>query len=54
MLDSVFHENTRQGITCVLLLFLGFFFANDSSFFPQDERDGFSFITVTLVGVAKS
>ena len=57
MFDSVFHENMRQGITCVcaFFVFLFFFFVrNESSCFPQDERDGFSFITVTSVGVGKS
>ena len=61
MTDSIFHESMRQGITCVCVFFVFvlffyflFFCAGDTSCFPQDERDGISFITITSVGVAKS
>ena len=63
MPDSIFHESMRHGITClcVFLMFLLFCFfvvffcvRGDISCFPQDERDGISFITMTSVGVGKS
>ena len=43
--DSIFHESTRQGITPFCLV------RGDTSCFPQDERDGIGFITITSVGV---
>ena len=62
MPDTIFHESMRQGITCVcfffcfsfVLLFLFFCVRGVTSCFPQDERDGISFITVTSVGVGES
>ena len=55
MPDSIFHESMRQGITCVCVFFVFVFFVRgDTSCFPQDERDGISFITITSVGVGKS
>ena len=62
MPDSIFHESMRQGITCVCVLFFCVCVCacvcvcvrGDTSCFPQDERDGISFITITSVGVGKS
>ena len=60
MPDSIFHESMRQGITCVCFFFVVvvfvfvFFVRVNTSCFPQDERDGISFITITSVGVGKS
>ena len=54
MTGSIFHESMRQGITCMcvfLSLFCFFCVRGDTSCFPQDERDGISFITITSVGV---
>ena len=48
MPDSIFHESMWQGITFFFLV------RGDTSCFPQDERDGISFITITSVGVGKS
>ena len=59
MSDSILHERMRQGITCVcvffgfVLFFCFFFVRGGTSCFPQDERDGISFITITSVGVGK-
>ena len=61
MPDSIFHEGMRQGMTCAcvcvfflfLFCFLFFFGRGDTSRFPQDERDGISFVTITSVGVGK-
>ena len=53
MPDSILHESMRQGITPVFLFFF-FLVRGDTSCFPQDERDGISFITITSVGVGKS
>ena len=45
-------------LVCVFFLFLFcflfFFGRGDTSRFPQDERDGISFVTITSVGVGKS
>ena len=58
MPDSVFHESMRQGITCVcafsVFVFGFFFMRNDTSCFPQDERDRISFITITTASVGIS
>ena len=55
MPDSVFRESMRQGIICVCVCFFSFFVWGDTSYFPQDERDGVtSFITITSEGVGKS
>ena len=59
MPDSVFHESMRQGITCVCAFFVFvfvflFFVRNDTSCFPQDERDRISFITITTASVGIS
>ena len=54
MPDIIFHESMRQGITCVCVFFVFFFVRGDTSCFPQDERDGISFITITSVGRGKS
>ena len=59
MPDSIFHESMRQGITCVCVLLCACVCVcvvcvcvqGDTSCFPQDERDGISFITITSVGV---
>ena len=52
MPDSILHESMRQGITCVCVFFCFFFHVQGDTFcFPQDERDGISFITITSVGV---
>ena len=48
MPDSIFHESMWQGITFF------FFLVRGDTCFPQDERDGISFITITSVGVGKS
>ena len=48
MSDSISHESMRQGITC------SSFCARLHFSFPQDERVGISFITITLVGMGKS
>ena len=61
MPDSIFHESMRQGITCVCVCVCVYVCVcvcvcvrGDTSCFPQDERDGISFITITSVGVGKS
>ena len=62
MPGSIFHESMRQGITCVCVFFFVFLFCfcfcffvrGDTSCFPQDQRDGISFITITSVGMEKS
>ena len=70
MPDSISNESMRQGITCIcmyffvclcvlLLFFVCFCFLcacvrGDTSCFPQGERDGISFITITSVGGGKS
>ena len=51
MPDSIFLESIRQGTTFFLFFVL---VRGDTSCFSQDERDGISFITITLVGVGKS
>ena len=48
--NSIFHESMRLGITCV---FVWIFLQYDTCF-PQDKRDGISFITITSMGVGKS
>ena len=55
MPDSIFDESMRQGIPFFYyFIYLFIFGAGDTSCFPQDERDGISFITITSVGVGKS
>ena len=55
MSDSNFHESMRQGITCSFFFICLFVFVAGSYFcFPQDERDGISFIAITSVDVGKS
>ena len=58
MPDSIFHESMRQGVTFFYYLFFIiyflFFVRGDTSCFPQDERDGISFITITSVDLGKS
>ena len=56
MSESIFHESTSQGITfeCVCVGGGGGGGGADTSVFPQDERYGISFITITSVGVGKS
>ena len=67
MLASIFHEIIRQGITfrsvsfwlfVFSYLFVAYFFLSFFArwyfCFPQNERDGISFITMTSVGVGKS
>ena len=49
MPDSISHESMKQGITFFFFLVRG-----DTSCFPQDERDGLSFISITSVGLGKS
>ena len=39
---------------CFFLFFFFVFARGDTSCFPQDERDGISFITITSVSVGKS
>ena len=52
MPDSIFHESMRQGITPFFFLF--FLVLGDTSYFPQEERDGISFITITSMDAGKS
>ena len=47
MPDSIFHESMRQGITFFFLM------RGDTSCFPQDERNGISFITIKSVDLGK-
>ena len=58
MPDNIFHESMSQEITCWFFVFvfllLFFLVRGDNSCFPQDERGGISFITVTSVGMGKS
>ena len=61
MSESIFHESTSQGITCVCVCMcvcvcvcMCVWRGGDASGFPQDERYGISFITITSVGVGKS
>ena len=54
MPDSIFPESMRQGITFFFGTSLVLLVLFDTSCFPQDERDGISFIAITSVGVGKS
>ena len=56
MPDSIFHESMRQGIIWDFFVFFFFFFLvrGDTSYFPQDERDEISFISILSVGMGKS
>ena len=58
MPDSIFHESMGQGIMFFFFLIIFYYYyflvRGDTSCFPQDKRDGISFVTITSVSVAKS